>query len=71
MNADSYSNGMNGSTDLRISEKETATRPAPWEGDWRLAIAEERVAMAQARLAATEQRLRELVDFTNRQVAVV
>lgn len=32
----------------------------PWEGDWRLAIAEERVAMAQAKLAAVEQRVKEL-----------
>lgn len=72
MNTESYSKGMNGLTDLWINESETATSrtmrtlPAPWEGDWRLAIAEERVAMARAKLAAAELRLRELVDSTNR-----
>lgn len=66
MNTESYTNGMNGLKDLWISRRESgssgmkmATRK-PWEGDWRLAIAEERVVMAQAKLAAAEQRVKEL-----------
>lgn len=31
---------------------------APWEGDWRLAIAEERVAMAEERLREVEERMK-------------
>ena len=69
MTTESYSNGMNRSTDLWIGESGTAstriktrTLPAPWEGDWRLSIAEERLAMAEAKLAAAEQRLSVLAD---------
>jgi hypothetical protein len=62
---------MNGLMELWTGRRETGGRsmrilPAPWEGDWRLAIAEERVAAAQAKLAAAEQRLREMVDSTKR-----
>ena len=68
MYSKSYS-GMNGLQDRWLSTRETGIRkskngnsPAPWEGDWRLAIAEERVTMAQAKLAAAEQRVLELVE---------
>jgi hypothetical protein len=62
---------MNGLMELWTGRRENGRRsirtfPAPWEGDWRLAIAGERVATAQAKLAAAEQRLRELVDSTKR-----
>ncbi len=66
MNPESYSNGMNGLMDLWINRSENRTPPSPWEGDWRLAIAEERVAMAQAKLVAAEQRVKELAGFKSR-----
>jgi hypothetical protein len=36
----------------------TGKSQVPWEGDWRLAIAEERVAMAEARLRQVEDRIK-------------
>ena len=72
MNSESYRNAMNGLVDSWISGREIRSRrtpmraPAPWEGDWRLAIAHERVAMAQAKLAAAEQRVKELTESTGR-----
>lgn len=63
---------MNGLMESWISGRATGGHgirmrpPAPWEGDWRLAIAEERVAMAQTKLAAAEQRVRELMASMNR-----
>jgi hypothetical protein len=69
MNPESYSHGMNGLMDLWINRNEIGSRgtsPAPWDGDWRLAIAEERVATAQAKLAAAEQRVKELSRFASR-----
>jgi hypothetical protein len=36
----------------------TGKSRVPWEGDWRLAIAEERVAMAEARLRQVEDRIK-------------
>lgn len=66
MNPEPYSNGMNGLLELWIDRSEAGTPRAPWEGDWRLAIAEERVTVAQAKLAAAEQRLKELAGITSR-----
>lgn len=66
MNPESFTNGMNGLMDLWITESKAQTPSAPWEGDWRLAIAEERVAMARAKLAAAEQRVKELMESTSR-----
>jgi hypothetical protein len=71
MDSESYSSEMNGLKGLLIGGRESTgfglrrRVPAPWEGDWRLAIAEERVATAQAKLAAAEQRVRELMASTN------
>ena len=67
MNTESYIKRMNGSMDLWTSEEigsqriNRRTPTNPWEGDWRLAIAEERVATAEAKLAAAERRVRELM----------
>jgi len=67
MNTESYTKRVNGSMGLWINEEigsqsmKRRTQSAPWEGDWRLAIAEERVATAEAKLAAAERRVRELM----------
>jgi hypothetical protein len=67
MNTESYIRRMNGSMDLWINKEigsqriNRRTPTNPWEGDWRLAIAEERVATAEAKLAAAERRVRELM----------
>ena len=41
--------------DLQTSQSIKPKRA--WEGDWRLAIAEERVALAEQRLALVEERM--------------
>lgn len=45
-------------TEVTNRKSQIGNSQAPWEGDWRLAIAEERVATAEERLRKVEERIK-------------